>query len=104
MSEALHKFHKLPDVLWAFGRLPGEKRLTLAQSPMFYAELPTISSGAYRKEFINERTNKFVDSGRVYVLTSGTLPIFVECNEKLRMLEKLRVFDNVWQINDVLIF
>jgi hypothetical protein len=103
MSVALDKFRTVSDVLWAFGRLPGEMRLTLAQNPKFYTDLH-VSPGQYGGEFKSQPTDNFVDSGRVYVLTSNASPVFFECGEKLRMIERLRVFDNVWRINDILIF
>jgi hypothetical protein len=89
------------EVLWNFSRYKatGKGRLTLKQNPHFYKRLPTLPEaygGDFRMDpiqtFQHERISVLTDSsyheGRVFLETAG----------------KLRVFGNVWALNDCIIF
>jgi hypothetical protein len=96
----------LSEVLWIFSRLEDKnKRLAVKQNPHFYIGLPTLPEtygGKFRmnpietfqhlQHFQLKRINVLIDNpdraGRVFLETAG----------------KVRVFDNVWVLNDTIIF
>ena len=84
----------VPDILWNFSHFDGEKRLTLAQNPHFYKNLPTNPT-TYWAEFKIRPTDDYRDT--VFVLTNNERRVFLEVGEKLR------TFDNVWKTSDALI-
>ena len=100
---ALNGTSKLPDILWIFSHFPPEKpedsrnkrRLTLAQNPQFYGGF-SISSTARLDTLKIRPTEDYQDT--IYVLTNSERRVFLELGEKRR------TFDNVWRMNDTLIF
>jgi hypothetical protein len=85
----------VPEILWNFSHFEGEKRLTLAQNPHFYEDLPT-SPGAYGGRFSSRPTERY--EGTIYVLTNNSGRVFLEFGSRPR------AFDNTWTTNDTLVF
>jgi len=85
----------VPEILWNFSHFEGEKRLTLAQNPHFYEDLPT-SPGAYGGRFSSRPTERY--EGTIYVLTNNSGRVFLEFGSRPR------AFDNTWTTNDALVF
>ena len=88
----------LPEILWNFSHFGDKERLTLAQNPHFYRNLPQ-SPPAYGRTF----KGNCIDSG-----TSLPNKIFVSTNHNSRRVYfnfpgNLRVFD-VWKTQSALIF
>jgi len=100
VPEVLNNDSKLEEVLWNFSRFDLERRLMLSQNPHFYNDLPT-SSNANWGEF---NANAIEGNWHTY----HTKPIFVLTNIPgrvfLELCRKPRVFDNVWNVNETLIF
>ena len=105
LSEALIGTSVLPDILWIFSHFapkpkkrkePRDKRyLTLAQNPHFYDGLPIFPTASV-DTFRTQPTENY--RGVIYVLTNNEHRVFLELGEKRR------TFDNVWKMNDTLIF
>jgi hypothetical protein len=90
------------EILWNFSRRPPDKdsdekkRLTLKQHPHFYRNLPEKYGGGFRRSptetFYHDQISVLTDSsgqaGRVY----------------LEIPERKRVFSNVWDAKDAIIF
>ena len=103
VSEALIGTSELPDILWIFSHFapkkpkdPRDKRyLTLAQNPHFYDGLPIFPTASV-DTFKTQPTEDY--QGKIYVLTNNERRIFLDLGGKRR------TFDNVWKMNDTLIF
>lgn len=97
LSEALVSTSEVsdlvPDILWNFSHFDGEKRLTLAQNPHFYKNLPTNPTTDWA-EFEIWPTDDYQDT--IFVLTNDDRRVFLEVG-------KLRTFDNVWKTSGALI-
>jgi len=93
----------LSDILWIFShyapKKPEDSRdkryLTLAQNPHFYDGHPIFPT-AFGDTFKTQPTEKYQDP--IYVLTNNERRVFLDLGKKRR------IFDNVWRINDTLIF
>jgi len=94
---------KLSDILWIFSHYapkkpedPRDKKyLTLVRNPHFYDGHPIFPT-AFVDTFKTQPTEKY--QGTIYVLTNNERRVFLDLGEKRR------TFDNVWKINDILIF
>jgi hypothetical protein len=83
------------EILWNFSHYKGAEHLSLTQNPRFYVGLPTSPDG-YNAMFSWHPTERY--EGTIYVLTNHPHRIFFESGRSPR------VFDNVWNANDILIF
>ncbi|KAI0271780.1 hypothetical protein BGY98DRAFT_1006266 [Russula aff. rugulosa BPL654] len=72
-----------------------KKYLTLAQNPHFYDGLPIFPTASV-DTFKTQPTEDY--QGTIYVLTNNERRVFLELGKKRR------TFDNVWKMNDTLIF
>lgn len=103
VKQALISTSTLPDILWIFSHFAPEKPkdprnkkfLTLAQNPHFYGGL-SISSTTLLNTFKTQPTEDY--QGTIHVLTNNVRRVFLELGERRR------AFDNVWKMNDTLIF
>jgi len=87
----------LPEILLNFSRFKGKRRLTLAQNPHFYGDLPTSDSlTRYVAGFNSQPTDCY--TGTIYVVTNNSRRVFLEFGETRR------AFDNVSVANNTLIF
>jgi hypothetical protein len=84
----------LAEIFWNFFHYRGEKRLKLAQNPQFYEALPPLPSH-YGGDFRREPIERY--EGTIHVLTNNPHRVLLEC------ARELRVFDNVWATNNILI-
>lgn len=96
--EYLSHSSDLPEILWYFSHYgpKDERRLALAQNPNFYNTLPTSSAGYMGIgpiEFPNDLSCPAFD-----VLTNDCGRVFLERNPQPR------IFDNLWDINGIIIF
>ena len=85
------------EILWNFSRSKDNKRITLKQNPHFYKSLPSIKEG-YGYDFRMDPMDNFVDAPKVYVLTDRPGRVYIESGQDTR------VFGNVWQPKDAIIF
>jgi len=103
VEQALIGTSDLPDILWIFSHfapkkpkdLRDKRYLTLAQNPHFYDGLPIFPTKSV-DTFKTQPTEDY--QGKIYILTNNERRIFLDLGEKRR------VFDNVWKMNDTLIF
>ena len=96
LSEALSRTSNLHEILWNFSHYKEpDKRLTPAQNPHFYRNLP-LSPSSYGGRFKSQPTELYEET--IYVLTDSPRRVFFEFGEKRR------AFANVLATNDVLIF
>ena len=86
----------LEEILWNFGRLQGDRRITLKQNPRFYNGLR--SACEYSNDFENEPIEHFWDATEIWVLPDERNPVFLE------MASKKRAFGNFWVPADAIIF
>ncbi len=87
----------LPEILLNFSRFKGKRRLTLAQNPHFYGDLPTSDSPTrYVAGFNSHPTDCY--TGTIYVVTNNSRRVFLEFGETRQ------AFDNVSVANNTLIF
>lgn len=85
----------LPEILWNFSHFEGKRRLTLAQNPHFYGNLP-MSPDAYGGTFKGKCIeNRLPD--KVFVPTNKSRRVY------FNFTGHRRVFD-VWKTNSTLIF
>ena len=96
MLEEITNHLKEQEILWNFSRCD-ENHLTLAKNPHFYRCLPHTSPNATRNEFTLPIEHNW-HANPIYVLTNIPGRIFLECDRYPR------AFDNVWQINGILVF
>ena len=100
VSEPLVGTSKLPDILWIFSHYApkkpnaprDERYLTLAQNPHFYDGLPIFPTAFVE----TQPTERY--QGTIGVLTNNERRVFLELGKKRR------IFDNVWKMNNTLIF
>ena len=100
LPEVLNNDSKLQEILWNFSRFDRERRLTLSQNPHFYNHLPT-SSNANWSGFDSKATEENFPTDHaqpIYVLTNTPGRVFLELGPNPR------AFDNVWNMNETLIF
>ena len=103
MSEALVDASELPDILWVFSHFapkkpndPRDKRyLTLLQNPHFYDGIPIFPT-TFADMFKTRPTEDY--QGTIYVLTNNERRVYLDLGKKRR------IFDNIWKMNDTLIF
>lgn len=99
-SELLNNDSKLQEILWNFTRFPPERRITLSQSPHFYGHLP--SQNTNWSEFDSQATEENWHTRHpqpICVLTNTTgRRVFLELGRTPR------AFDNVWSVDEILIF
>jgi hypothetical protein len=82
----------IPEILWNFSRHEGESRLTLAQNPHFYVDLPRSKS--LPSKFKDRAHYPITPSdGTVYVLTNSLKRVFIH------NAGKWRAFDNVFDVD-----
>lgn len=96
MLEALSSTSDLSDILWNFSHFEDDRRLTLAQNPQFYGgtTFPTI----YMPAFIAQPVEEYQNLNMIYVLTNSERRVFLDLGQNRR------IFDNVWKMNNTLIF
>jgi len=98
VQQYLSRSSGLPEILWYFSHyeLKDERRLALAKNPYFYNTLPTALAGYMGTqpiEFPNDLHFSAFD-----VLTNDCGRVFLERNPYPR------IFDNLWDVNGILIF
>lgn len=100
VPEILNNDSKLEEVLWNFCRFDPSRRLTLSQNPHFYNDLPTSSNanwGEFKSKAIEGNWHTYHPKP-IFVLTNTPGRVFLE------LCPTPRVFDNVWNANETLIF
>ena len=94
MLEAIRGTSFLPEeVIWNFSHYQEERRLTLAQNPYFYEDVPRTQLSARNCE--SDPIVPYRD--RVYVLTGNSKHVFLHCGQERR------AFDNVLNMDGALV-
>lgn len=97
IEQMLGEETSVPEILWNFGRLKGDQRITLKQHPHFYRDLPTLPR-AYNDGYTTDAIVKFWDETEIWVLTDKQSRVFLETGQKKR------VFGNFWVPDGAIIF
>ena len=94
MSEVVNETLKLPYILWNFSNYGDGKRLTLADNPQFYRDLPASSTtyGPTSKILPVVIPENYPNT--IYVLTNNEHRVVLEFGHNWR------TFDNVWRTNN----
>jgi hypothetical protein len=99
-KQALVSSFELADILWNLIIVHDDnddRRLSVAQNPHFYLNLPTLVNGTYQGKPVAELSRPYPDT--IYVLTNNERRIYLEFGEMRR------TFDHVWRTkNDALSF
>ena len=102
MPEVLGENPSLQEILWNFSCFDDKKKcLTLKDSPLFYAELPTLLK-AHGDSVKIEPTEDFRHADKFYVLTDKqetVVPVHIMTGNKI-----LHFFDNFWRSENTIIF
>jgi hypothetical protein len=102
--EAISEIATIPEILWNFAHFTGEKRLTLAQQPHFFRNLPKSPSEC-GKTFEQEQEKGFRNLDKIYVLVNTPHPVFLKSHLDIHPIYDwdFRVFDNIWIRNNTLV-